>query len=86
LDYLKPELIKQYGDHFVSYLLARQKKFYAENVDLVRDSTLQYDAQATSSSEQATIASASASSQSLSEHCNCEDHAAENYNFHGRKS
>jgi len=85
LDYLKPELIQQYGNHFVSYLLGRQKQYYGENLDMIVSAPLHYDVQSKSSTEQAAIASASATSQ-LQCCDNCEDHSAENYNFHGRKS
>jgi len=85
LDYLKPELIQQYGSHFVSYLRDRQTKYYGENLDLIRTASLNYDmTQAMSSSEQAAIASAESSIQLRCD--DSEDHSAEHYNFHGRKS
>jgi len=76
-DYLKPELIEKYGDHWISYLRARQKRHYGDRLE----SPL-LDFQTISSTEQAAIASGN------QQKCcdETEPLSDENTHFHGRKS
>jgi len=81
LDYLKPELVEKYGDHWVSYLRDRQKQHFGDNLSL--RNTQGDDLQTISSTEQAAIAT---DNQQKCCDENTTAHSDENTHFHGRKS
>jgi len=83
LDYLKPELIEQYGTHFVSYLRQRQLKHFGDSLPNSPKTPAFHKDRHNASAVEQSIISASFSGEK------CWDDGespAEKYNMHGRKS